>query len=115
MFRLRVVQGRQQNQLIGLIILLFLQMAASNETKVRRWSFAERQKEKGKRKEKVDTGTRKTELFVMLPMDTISVGELQEGQEVSFINSPSLNAALLDKRFSVLRAAGVQGVMLDVW
>ena len=45
----------------------------------RRWKFGDMHKKK--KEDRVD----KTELFVMLPLDIIGVGELSEGNEVSFI------------------------------
>eukprot|EP00898_Chlorokybus_atmophyticus_P005643 jgi/Chlat1/607/Chrsp103S00957 len=75
-----------------------------------RWTFEQRHSARRTIQPK-----KETEIFVMLPMDIISVGELKEGDEVSFINSPSLNAKLLDKRFSALKKAGAEGVMMDVW
>eukprot|EP00884_Botryococcus_braunii_P020130 jgi/Botrbrau1/6800/Bobra.0153s0003.1 len=58
---------------------------------------------------------KKTEIFVMLPMDIVTVGELSEGKEASFIHAPCLNATLLGKQFEALREGGASGVMLDVW
>ena len=60
----------------------------------RRWKFGDMHKKK--KEDRVD----KTELFVMLPLDIIGVGELSEGNEVSFIQrygwlaNPNLKPAL---------------------
>ena len=47
----------------------------------RRWKFGEQKPPKPER-----GPNEKAEIFVMLPMDIIAVGELKEGQEVSFIH-----------------------------
>ncbi|KAK9812094.1 hypothetical protein WJX73_006114 [Symbiochloris irregularis] len=58
---------------------------------------------------------RHTEIFIMLPLGIISVGEMRDGEEASFIHAPSHNAKALDAQFAVLKRAGAAGVMMDVW
>ncbi|CAL8466579.1 g6115 [Coccomyxa elongata] len=82
----------------------------------RRWNFSEMQNLKKKTVgTSIDEEHKPTEIFIMLPLDIIAVGELQEGKETSFIHAPSHNAKLLDRQFSTLKEAGAHGVMLDVW
>ncbi|EIE26308.1 glycoside hydrolase, partial [Coccomyxa subellipsoidea C-169] len=90
--------------------------AAQLHGETRRWNFNEMQNLKKKTVgASVDEEHKPTEIFIMLPLDIIAVGELEEGKETSFIHAPSHNAKLLDRQFATLKEAGAHGVMLDVW
>ncbi|KAK9841794.1 hypothetical protein WJX81_003713 [Elliptochloris bilobata] len=83
----------------------------------RRWTFDDMQKAKKNLQPEATPQPMKTstQVFVMMPLDIIAVGELKEGQEASFILSPSHDAKLLDRQLATLEATGATGIMLDVW
>lgn len=68
-----------------------------------------------KGEETIAGGMTGTQIFMMLPMDIVAVGEVEDGHETSFIRLPCNNPKLFDWQLSVLRQEGVAGVMVDVW